>query len=491
MVSVAVDHGTVTVEEGRCLAGQPLAQALLLQFWAMWSPSQLERLYEENRGRSYERKLSFASLVDMMVKVMVTKGGSFWRVLRKASHSGELKASYQAVYGKIGRMPLRVSEALVRHSAEVLEELGGAALACAETEIPESLQEFEVVVFDGKTIKHVPHRPKSVRVYSGKVLGSRLVVALDMRRGLVRAIAASKDGYEGETNLVPRVLEQVRAQMAGRRLLSVVDRGYCDSVQFRRFTAGEGEILVRHRRSIKFERDESVAVREGEMEDGRRYWEEWGWLGGAKRGVYVRRIELEQVEDEEEKEENEKKKKKKEDPFALVTSLLDAERYPAEDLLCLYEKRKRIETVFQHMSLVFGVNEVISCTPCGTVFQAALTLVLYNALLVLICFIALWRALRAEQLSLRTICEDVRDQLVVWRCSGGSVERLERDLAGVGLEEVRARVAKLTRMQWDPSWIKQPTTYPRPPKPPRVYPRGGAVSLSRAEEALKRQRRRC
>ncbi len=148
---------------------------------------------------------------------------------------------------------------------------------------------------------------------------------------------------------------------------------------------------------------------------------------------------------------------------------------PCEQLHGYYEKRKRTETVFPNMAVAFGVHEVISRTARGTVFQAALTLALYNALFVLICFIALWQALLAEHL-VRTIREAVRDQLAAWRCSGGSVERVERDLAGASMEEVRARVAKLAGMQWDPSWIKQPTKYPRAPRPRRVYQRGRCLA---------------
>ncbi len=472
MDSRQLDQRTVTAVVDGCLAGKPLAEGCLLMCREMWDPEELDRIYEENRGRSYQRKLTLPFLVDTMLKVLGSEAKSLWGLVQDAGDRGELDASYQAVYGKLGRVPVAVSEALVRHSADVLEEVGGDVLEGSE--IPESLSEFEVTLFDGKTNKRVPHRPKAVRGYLGQVLGSRLLVAFDLRRGLVRAIAASEDGHEGETNLLPRALDQVREQTVGRRRLHVVDRGFCDSVQFRRFRAEGDHVVMRYRRTIKFERDEGVSVREGQTGDGRRYWEEWGWLGGAERELYVRRIVL----------------AKEKDPVVLVTSLLDANRYPAEDLVSLYKQRWTIETVFQHLSLVFDLKEVILCTPRGTVFQAALTMVLYNVLHVLKCFIASRWQVPARELSVRTIGEELREQMSEWRRAGGSVRRLQEDLPALGREGLRARLSELMGMQWKSRWIKQSTKYPRPPRPRRVYPPGGAVSLYRELKALREVRKR-
>ena len=384
MGSRELDQATLAAVADQYLAGEPLADAVLSLFEGVWNPEQIERMYEENRGRSYRRKLRFGFLVDATAKAVVGKARSFWRLVLEAQHAGEVEASFQAIWGKVGRVPIPVSEALVRHSAEVLEKLSGDVFQGAE--IPKSLEGFEVTVLDGTESQHVPHRPKSARGCLDQVLGNRLVAALDMRRGLVRAIAATEDESEPEETLLHRVLQQVRAQTAGRRRLHVADRGYRNAVEFRRLVAEEDEIVTLYPWSIEFEQDGSRPVREGETADGQRYREEWGGLGGVKQGVYTRRIQLEGEEK----------------PFALLTSFLDSDCYPAEDLLLLYKNRPRIGNVFQRMVAAFGANEVIACTPRGTVFQAAVTLVLYNVLSVLLQFIALRQSLRAEQPSMPT-----------------------------------------------------------------------------------------
>jgi IS4 transposase len=98
---------------------------------------------------------------------------------------------------------------------------------------------------------------------------------------------------------------------------------------------------------------------------------EWGWLGAVKQGCrrrYVRRITLERPGEEE---------------VALLTDLLDAELWPATDLLSVYLTRWQIENVFQAITEVFALRHLMGCTARATVFQASLCLLMYNVLQVL------------------------------------------------------------------------------------------------------------
>ena len=62
----------------------------------------------------------------------------------------------------------------------------------------------------------------------------------------------------------------------------------------------------------------------------------------------------------------------------LIADLLDADRYPAEDLLALYLARWGIERVFQQITEVFHLNRLIATTPQGTLFQLAFCLLVYD-----------------------------------------------------------------------------------------------------------------
>ena len=77
-----------------------------------------------------------------------------------------------------------------------------------------------------------------------------------------------------------------------------------------------------------------------------------------------------------------------EETILLITDLLDAQRYPASDLLQLYMSRWGIERMFQQVTEVFGLRALIGSTPEATVFQFAFCLVLYNIIQVLRGYIA-------------------------------------------------------------------------------------------------------
>jgi IS4 transposase len=67
----------------------------------------------------------------------------------------------------------------------------------------------------------------------------------------------------------------------------------------------------------------------------------------------------------------------------LVTDLLDAEQYPAADLLAAYLARWGIERMFQQVTEVFALKRLIGGSPQAGVFQLAFCLLLYNMIHVL------------------------------------------------------------------------------------------------------------
>src|SRR5262249_21414110 len=84
----------------------------------------------------------------------------------------------------------------------------------------------------------------------------------------------------------------------------------------------------------------------------------WGRLGAPTQEgrPYVRRITLVRPGEEE---------------IVVVTDLLEAEVYPAEDLLAVYLARWGIERVFQQVTEVLQLQQLIGSTPQATVFQGA------------------------------------------------------------------------------------------------------------------------
>src|SRR6185437_15428725 len=130
-----------------------------------------------------------------------------------------LKATVQAMYGKLRRVPLSLSLGFFTEAAARLRE---AAATTVVNALPASLDSFWVLGFDGKKIKYVAKRLKPLRGLKGDIYGGKLLVV---------------------------------------------------------HAAGDDHYVVRFNTSCGFHVDSQVPARTGTDDEGRSYREEWGWLG--------------------------------------------------------------------------------------------------------------------------------------------------------------------------------------------------------------------
>jgi len=86
------------------------------------------------------------------------------------------------------------------------------------------------------------------------------------------------------------------------------------------------------------------------------------------------------------------------DDVILVTDLLDADAYPAQDLLWLYSERWGIERMFQQVTEVFGLQGLIGGTPQACIFQFAFCLLLYNMIQVVRGYLAAGQYRQPEEI---------------------------------------------------------------------------------------------
>lgn len=196
------------------------------------------------------------------------------------------------------------------------------------------------------------------------MLGGKAVVALDVASGLALALAADVDGEANDSKLLGAVLPPVRQRQAP--VLWMADRQFCDPTQIHALRERpEDRFLLRYSAKNQFVQNPGRPPGQGSDRRGRCYTEEWGWLGSVRHRhrLAVRRITRERAGEE---------------PVILVTDLLDADRYPANDLLDAYLQRWGIERVFQVITEVFALQHLIGTTPQGTLFQLAFCLLLYN-----------------------------------------------------------------------------------------------------------------
>src|SRR5262245_28967951 len=242
------------------LARLPLADA----FYSLWrflaEPDFLQTLFDKHRGRGYEEKLSFAELVHVLADALTRYHGSGRKAIVEAIDQQRLSTQQRAVYGKLSRLPLPLAEAFLAELTGRLRPLFPSGML--HTQLPASLAALTIVVVDGKKIKRVAKRLLEVRGRPGKLFGGKLLAAYVPAEGLAVALAADPDGEANDIRLVPRLLPQARAAVAGPRLW-VADRQFCDLDQPGRFAEDGDHYLIRFSLKTGFHPDPQRPGRHG------------------------------------------------------------------------------------------------------------------------------------------------------------------------------------------------------------------------------------
>lgn len=454
----------------------PLTQAVLKLFGYALDEAVLEELYESHRGRCYERRLTFHETVNLVRDALVLHGGSGHQAFVQAESVGELPVAEQNVYGKLSRLPLTLSKSLLAEGSARLDLVLPDAIPAVP--LPGSLSGFVVVAFDGKKIKNAAKRLKPLRGLPGKLLGGKLLAALEVRQGLVLAMEADPDGERNDVPLVPGLLEQVRGRL-DKPILWMGDRqfGHGKTAAMLAGRAGD-RFLLRCAASLPFTEDLERPSRTGVDANRRGYVEAWGWIGiGGKQRLPVRRIWL---------------TRESEEPVILLTDLLDEQRWPAVDLLQTYLERWGIERVFQQVTEVFNLQALIGSSPPAMIFQASLCFLLYNIVQVLQAYVAREAGRPRAQVSSEKLFGDARNQLVTWKEVGDpavAVSLLEDRPGGTRPSASREPrtpqalsgwLSATLRGCWRNRWVKSPPTHrnvaARRDKP--KVPRGGGGHTS-------------
>jgi hypothetical protein len=459
------------------LARLPMAEAFYRVWHFLTDDQVLQSIFDHHRGRSYQQDLSFADMVRVLADALTRYRGHGRPAIDHAIANQNLDTQQRAVYAKLSRIPLPLAEALLSQLTGRLRALLPTAIPPARS--PAALGGLEVVVIDGKKIKRVAKRLLELRGRPGRMFGGKLLVAYRPAEGWACALAADPDGEANDIRLVPRLVPAVRACVPGPRLW-VADRPFCDLDQPGRFTQDGDHYVIRFAQETSFHPDPQRPAGAGRDATGRTFHEQWGWMGAVtqrERRRYVRRIELERPGEE---------------AVILVTDLLDADRYPAADLLAVYLSRWQIETVFQKITDVFELRHRIGCTPQATVFQASLCLVMYNVLEVLRATIAASRPQPVErhQLSLGNIFADVHEELVSLHRVLSADEVVGGFEGSLTADELLDRIRACVVRGWSGKWHKMTPKKPRAYKPQVAVKQSGAHTsvhrvLEEARQALK------
>jgi hypothetical protein len=89
----------------------PLAEAVLSLWRWVADPLFLLSVFVRHRGAGYEKDISFGVLVQLVADALLEHHGSGRKSFERGCEQGLLTATPQAMYQKLGRMPLGLSEA--------------------------------------------------------------------------------------------------------------------------------------------------------------------------------------------------------------------------------------------------------------------------------------------------------------------------------------------------------------------------------------------
>jgi hypothetical protein len=422
----------------------PLAHATLALFSYALNEPFLDTLFENYRQRGYNRLLGFPTFVGLIGDALLIHEGVGLPSFRQASEQGRLPVLIGSVYPKLARIEVAVSQALLRETS--LKMFG--LFDYPQSPVPPSVAEFGVVIFDGKTIKGVRHQLKELRPLRGSAMGGKLCVAQDLHTGMALALEAREDAEVNEIRMAPNLIAQVRAMdVTSRAILWMGDRQYCDLNLMRRFTEGRDHFLIRMNKTLGFTPDPQRPAQCGVDAKGRPFTQEWGWVGAMKdkRRRYVRRIWLRRLD------------VVKDADVILLTDLLDENTYPAQDLLDTYLLRWGIEKMFQTITEVFSLRQLIGCTPRANIFQASFCFLIYNAIQVTRSYVAQAGHVKPEEVSTAKLFKDVREQLITQNLLGSQQAVVETMQPVKTQKQMRHFLKDLLITQWRESWRKAKT----------------------------------
>jgi hypothetical protein len=211
--------------------------------WMLDEPT-LERLFHEHAPEQYTRELTIDALVRLLIQVSAGTRASVYAAYKadQALDQPTIATTYQAVYGKIGRLNPAVSAAVVRHSADCCGQL----LERMPRVRTEPLPAYRMRVLDGNVLAGSHHRLTPLRQWLNACLPGKSLVVYEPGLGLVTDVVLCEDAYTQERLLLTDILPQVQAND-----LFVADRNFCTT----RFVFGidrqQAFVLVRqHRRNL-------------------------------------------------------------------------------------------------------------------------------------------------------------------------------------------------------------------------------------------------
>jgi hypothetical protein len=321
------------------------------------APQCLDALFAKKAQHQYTRELLFSTTVDVMALVVCRIRPSVNAAY--GARKKEIGVSVRSLYGKLQCLEPKISEALVRHTAQRLEPI----IRQMKGTKPALLKGYRTKILDGNHLAGSERRPKVLRDVAAGCLPGQTLVVLEPETGLATDVICCEDGHTQERKLLSLLWAGV-----DERDLWIADRNFCTTMFHFGLAARNAFFIIRqHASTLRWKR-ESKKRRVGRTTTGALY-ERQLWLEDEEGNeLVVRQIEL--VLD--------KPTRDGEKTIRIVTNL--PKKVRAAKIAELYRERWTIEKLFQNMTDLLRCEVNTLAYPKAALFGFCVALAAHNVL---------------------------------------------------------------------------------------------------------------
>jgi len=321
------------------------------------TPQCLDALFAKHAQLQYTRDLLFSTTVDVMALVVCRVRPSVNAAYQ--ARKEEIGVSVRSLYGKLQCLEPKVSEALVRHTAQRLEPI----IRQMKGTKPALLKGYRTKILDGNHLASSERRPKILRDVAAGCLPGQTLVVLEPETGLASDVICCEDGHTQERKLLSSIWP-----MVDEHDLWIADRNFCTTMFLFGLAARKASFIIRQHASTLRWKHESKRRRVGRTKTGVLY-ERNLWLEDEEGNeLVVRQIEL--VLD--------KPTRDGEKTIRILTNLPTKVR--AAKIAELYRERWTIEKLFQSMTDLLRCEVNTLAYPKAALFGFCVALAAHNVL---------------------------------------------------------------------------------------------------------------
>ena len=344
----------------RFVSESPLTVMLRILLEQSLSADDVDELFEQHAQRQYQRDLLFSTVVTLMS--LVVCGISLSINAAYQSKTKGIGVRVQSVYNKLNGLEPPIIEALVRRSVSQAQAL----IVQLRGELPALLAGYRVKILDGNHLAATERRLDVLRQVGSAPLPGHALVILDPGLMLAIDVFACEDGHTQERALLSRVLATVLS-----RDLWIAERNFCTLGFLFGLHARGGSFVIRQHGNLPWQSLDDL-VKQGNNETGAVLEQSIQLTFNQSLTMTLRRVVVRL-----------KHPTRDGDLEISILSNLPVHDASALKIAMLYQKRWRVERLFQVLDQCFRGEINTLAYPRAALFGFCMALICYNLLAVL------------------------------------------------------------------------------------------------------------